>query len=160
MRNPEQAEGAASPELRDLTRPVRRRRPLALHLIFWLLVLWTALGWLRFGQTLQNREWVLALTSTGIYVYLLGAGAAWGLIGLPALWGLTLRTAWARAAIAAAAVLYPAIYWFERLVLWQDQDSQANWPFMLALTLLWLGTAAWGLLARPGRAYFREEEVD
>jgi hypothetical protein len=160
MKKSEQAEGAAPPETRDPTRPVRRRRPLALRLIFWLLLLWTVLGWLRFAQTLQNRDLILSLTSTGIYAYLLGAGAAWGLIGLPAFGGLALRTAWARAAIGAAAVLYPAIYWFERLALWRDQDSQANWPFMLALTLLWLGVAAWGLLARPGRNYFRDEKVD
>ena len=157
MKNPERA---AAPARRDPTQPVRRGRPLALRLVFWLLVLWTVLGWLRFAQTLQNRELILSLTSTGIYTYLLGAGVAWGLIGLPALWGLTLRTAWARMAISVAAVLYPAIYWFERLVLWQDQDSQANWPFMLALTLIWLGATAWGLLARRGRDYFEDEKVD
>lgn len=147
-------------EPRDPTQPVRRRRPLALHLVFWLLILWIVLGWLRFAQALQNRDLILSLASPGTYAYLLGAGALWGLMGLPVLWGLTFRTAWARTAVGIAAVLYPAAYWFERLALWQDETGQANWPFMLVLTLLWLAVAGWGLFSRPGRAYFREEKVD
>lgn len=149
-----------SPETRDPTQPVRPRRPLALRLVFWLLVLWTVLGWLRFAQTLQNRNMILTLSSPGIYTYLLGAGAAWGIMSLPALWGLTLRTAWARVATGIAAALYPALYWFERLALWQDETSRANWPFMLALTVLWLAITAWGLFSRPGRAYLQKSKVN
>jgi uncharacterized membrane protein len=149
-----------APETRDPTQPVTPRRPLALRLIFWLLVLWTVLGWLRFAQSLQNRDLILRLTSPGVYYYLLSAGLLWGLMSLPPLWGLTLRTAWARVATGVAAALYPALYWIERLVLWQDETSRANWSFMLALTVLWLAIAAWGLFSRRGRAYLQKSKVN
>jgi uncharacterized membrane protein len=131
-----------------------------LRLVFWLLVLWTVLGWLRFAQTLQNRELILTLSSPGIYTYLLGAGLLWGLMSLPALWALTLQATWARVATGIAAAFYPALYWFERLVLWQDETSRANWPFMLALTILWLTISGWGLFSRTGRAYLEKSKVN
>jgi len=149
-----------SPEPRDPTQLIHPRRPFALRLVFWMLVLWTVLGWLRFSQALQQRELILAYTTSGIFAYLVGAGVVWGVAGLPALWGLTFRTSWARMAIGVNAVLYPAIYWFERLVLWQDENSQGNWLFMLALTLIWLGVSLWGLFGKAGRPYFMDKKVD
>ena len=60
----------APPETRDPTQPVTAAPPIgSLRLVFWLLVLWTVMGWLRFAQTLQNRELILALTYTG-HLYL------------------------------------------------------------------------------------------
>lgn len=148
-----------STDPRDPTQLVHQRRPFPMRLVFWMLILWTALGWLRFSQALQNRALVQAYASPGVWVYMVGAGLAWGLIGLPALWGLMTRTSWARLIIAIDAVLYPALYWMERLFLWQDENSQGNWAFMLALTLLWLGVVCWGLLSKTGRDYFPEKKV-
>lgn len=146
-------------ETRDPTRPVHERRPFPLMVILWVLILWIVLGWLRFGRSLQNRDVILAYTSPGIFAYLVGAGLAWGLMGLPALWGLAARTSWARWVIGVNAVFYPAIYWIERLFLWQDPTSQNNWPFMVLLTLIWLGVTLWGLLGKAGRTYFLENQV-
>ena len=146
-------------EPRDPTRPIHDRRPFPLMLVLWVLILWTALGWLRFGQALQNHDLVLAYTTQGTLTYLIGAGLAWGLMGLPAIWGLAARTGWARWVIGVDALLYPAIYWIERLFLWQDTTNQSNWPFMLLLTLVWLGVTLWGLLGKAGRAYFSEKKA-
>lgn len=146
-------------EPRDSTRLVHPRRPFALRLIFWMLLLWTVLGWLRFGKALQNRELILAYTSLGIFVYMIGEGLIWGLIGLPALWGLNFRSSWAHWVIGVDALLYPAIYWVERLFLWQDETSQGNWPFMLVLTLIWLGVVLWGLFGKAEQAYFSEKKA-
>lgn len=143
----------------DATQLVHPRRPLALRLIFWMLLLWIVLGWLRFAQTLQNRELVLAYTSPGVFAYLVGMGLVWGLAGLLALWGLNFRSRWARLVIGVDALLYPAFYWVERLFLWQDENSQGNWPFMLVLTLIWLGVALWGLFGKAGQAYFSEKKA-
>ena len=144
---------------RDPTRPVHPRRPFALRLISWMLVLWIVLGWLRFAQALQNRELVLAYTSPGVLVYLVGEGLISGLAGLPALWGLNFRNGWARWVIGGDALLYPALYWVERLFLWQDDSSQSNWPFMLVLTLIWLGVVLWGLFGKASLAYFSEKKT-
>ena len=157
MKKREQSAVTEMVEPRDPTQPVRQRRPIPLRLIFWMLILWTVLGWLRFSEALQNRELVLAYTSPGILAYLVGAGLVWGLIGLPALWGLVTRANWARWVIGVAGALYPTLYWVERLLLWQDENSQGNWPFMLALTLFWLVIILWGLLGKAGRTYFTEK---
>lgn len=148
-----------STDSRDPTQTVHQRRPFSMRLVFWMLILWTILGWLRFSQALQNRALVQAYASPGVWAYMLGAGLIWGLIGLPALWGLMNRTNWARMVIAIDAVLYPALYWMERLFLWQDENSPGNWVFMLTLTLLWLGVVCWGLLSKTGRAYFPEKKA-
>ncbi|MCB2213952.1 hypothetical protein KQH50_01015 [bacterium] len=147
-----------TPEIpRDPTQPVRPRRPLPLRLVFWVLVLWSLLGWLRFARALVDRTLIEAALSSGYFWAISLEGLIWGLSALPALWGLTFRPQWARTAILVDAVLYPALYWAERLFLWQDETARGNWPFMLALTLAWAAIVAWGLLSQRGRAYFIKE---
>lgn len=141
---------------RDPTQPIRPHRPLPLRLIFWVLVLWTLLGWLRFARAWGDRELITTALSPGLFRAIAGAGLVWGLAGPPALWGLTSRTAWARTVILVDAVLYPALYWAERLFLWQDESARGNWPFMLALTLIWAGIVTWGLRSRRSRDYFKQ----
>jgi hypothetical protein len=143
---------------RDPTVPVRPRRPIPLTIVFWVLTLWTILGWLRFGRAILDRELIMAYLSPGMFWYFAGAGLVWGLAGLPALWGLTFRSAWTPIAIAIDAVLFPVIYWFERLFLWQDESGQGNWPFMLVLTLLWLGIIFWGLRGKGSARYFSKHK--
>jgi hypothetical protein len=55
-------------------------------------------------------------------------------------------------------VLYPAFYWIERLLLWQDPAARRNWPFMLLLTALWFGLVAWGLRAASIKEYFTDSD--
>lgn len=140
------------------TQPLRPRRPPPIKLIMWVFALWSLLGWLRFGRALGEAELIISLVGPSLFAYLLLAGLAWGLLGLPVLWGLRRRKDWAPSLMAAAAVLYPALYWIERLLLWQDPDAQRNWPFMLLLTVLWFGLVAWGLRAAQTRAYFTDPQ--
>jgi hypothetical protein len=133
---------------------VRRRRPFPLKVILWIFALWTVLGWLRFARALAEGELLLALLSPGLYGYLLLAGLTWGLLGPPVLWGIYRRTGWAPLYLKVVAVLYPALYWFERMLLWQDTSAQRNWPLMLLLTAAWFGLVVWGLRAARARAYF------
>jgi hypothetical protein len=134
--------------------PVRRRRPFPLKVILWVFALWTVLGWLRFAWALAEGELIMRLLSPGLYGYLLLAGLSWGLLGFPVLWGIWRRTSWALLLVKVASVLYPALYWFERLILWQDTSAQRNWPLMLLLTAAWFGLVGWGLCAARARAYF------
>ena len=126
-------------ERRDPTQPVRPRRPILLRILFWVILLWTILGWLRFAQVLAERTIVLERLSAGLYWYLLLIGAIWGLAGLPLLWGFLIGAGWSRRLFGAASLFYPVSYWSERLILWQDPAGMRNWLFMLVLTVIWMG---------------------
>lgn len=128
---------------RDPTDPIHPRRPFLLTALFWIFILWIALGWMRFAQTLINQQLILDVVSNRIYWYLLLAGLLWGLIGLPVLWGLLRKACWTLKILWIVAIVYPASYWFERLILWEDPSAQSNWPFMLLLTALWVGLVVW-----------------
>jgi hypothetical protein len=134
------------------------KRPLPVTLILWILALWSLLGWLRFAQTVAERELIIRLVGPGLHAYLLLAGLAWGMLALPVLWGVLRRASWAPVLLAAAGVLYPAFYWIERLLLWQDPAARRNWPFMLLLTALWFGLVAWGLRAASIKEYFTDSD--
>lgn len=135
-------------------RSARYRRPFFLTLFLAVLVLWVILGWLRFAQTLIQQQIIMETLPGWVFLYLLVAGLTWGVAALPPLWGVLRRKNWAPKALFAAAVFYPASYWVERLFLWQDTSGQQNWPFMLILTLLWLGSVVAGLYSARARRYF------
>jgi hypothetical protein len=149
-----------SSKKRDPTLPVHPRRPIPLTIVFWVLILWTILGWLRFSRAILDRELIVTYLSPGMFCYFTSAGLVWGLAGLPALFGLTFRATWTPVVIAIDAVLFPAIYWLERLLLWQDQSGLGNWPFMLALTLTWLGIVFWSLRGRQSQQFFSKQEKE
>ena len=132
----------------------RPRRPLIVTFMFGILTFWVILGWLRFYQTLMQRQVILAHLPAGIFWYLLIAGLCWGLAALPGLWGVIRRKVWAPAVLWVAALIYPAIYWIERLLLWRDPTGQRNLPFMLALTAIWMGAVAAGWRSKRVRQYF------
>lgn len=142
---------------RDPTQLVKPRRPILLTLMFWVFVVWTILGWLRFFRSLTAYDVILTFLSPGLYWYLLLAGLVWGLLGLPVLWGLTKGARWAPPAVLTAAVFYPLSYWFERLFLWDDPNAQRNWPFLLLLTLLWLGLVFWALRSSRVKHFFMSD---
>lgn len=135
-----------------------QRRPILLTLILLVFGLWAVLGWLRFAQVLIQRELILATLSASLFWYLLLAGALWGLAALPVLWGLLRRRGWALMALWIAAILYPAFYWIERIFLWRDPAAGENWPFMLALTVLWLGLTAWTSCSVRVRQFINQDQ--
>ena len=140
--------------------PDRYRRPkrsLPLNLIGLVFALWTVLGWLRFVGALARRELIVSLVGPGIHAYLLLAGLAWGLLGLPVLWALTFRSHWAPLALQPAAALYPVLYWLERILLWRDPGAHRNWPLMLLLTIAWVGLVFWGLRSAQSSGFFNRK---
>jgi hypothetical protein len=142
---------------REPVKYLRPRRPFPLKVIFWVFALWTLLGWLRFGRAVGEAELILDLVGLRLFSYLLLAGLIWGLLGLPVLWGLVRRARWTPLLMQAAAVIYPVLYWVERLLLWRDPYAQRNWPFMLLLTGVWFGLMAWGLRAAHTRSFFTDQ---
>ncbi len=150
--NDEPAEG------RDPTEPIFPRRPVWLTLILWVFLLWTVLGWLRFFGALTRREEILEILPGWIFWYLVIAGLVWGLMGLPVIWGLIFRAGWTQKLIPLAAILYPGIYWAERLIIWRSVEAQSNWPFMLLLSGLWFGLVVWVLRSDKVRRFFDREK--
>ena len=148
-----------SPEQRDPTEPLRPRWPWGLRILFGVFLLWVLLGWLRFIQVLLERSLILEILQPGVFYYLVIAGLIWGLAGLPVLWALLKRSAWWQKAVWVGAVIYPLVYWIERLFLWRDPFARRNWPFMLAMTLLWFALVTWTTRSRQARRYF-EVDVD
>lgn len=142
---------------RDETQPIKGRRPLSLTIMQWVYLLWIILGWLRFAAALQGKELILGLVSPGVQRYLIAAGLTWGLAGLPVLWGLMTRAGWTPKLIHITAILYPGVYWFERLFLWQDPEAVRNWPFMLLLTILWLSLVFIALSLKRVQDFFSEK---
>ncbi len=138
----------------DPTQPTRTRRPFLLTLVLGVFALWTFLGWLRFFGTLKNQALILELLPAWAFWYLLLAGMVWGLVGIPVLWGLILRAGWTLEWLFITALIYPLVYWLERLLLWQSPVAGSNWPFMLFLTLIWLGLVVWSNRSAKVRRYF------
>ena len=130
------------------------KRPFPVKLLAYAFGFWSLLGWLRLIRAVMERGLVLEVLSSGIYIYLVTAGLIWGAAALPVIWGLMRRCSWAKPLTWIIAVLFPAVYWFERQVLWQDQAALGNWPFMLLATLLWFGLVFWALETKAGRNYF------
>lgn len=141
---------------RDETQPIKKRRPLSLTIILLVYLLWISLGWLRFFNAISGRGLILDLLPPGLNLFLIAAGLTWGLAGLPVVWGILTRACWTPLLIRITAILYPGIYWFERLFLWQDQDAGRNWPFMLLLTILWLVLTFGGLQLNRVKQYFKK----
>ena len=146
-----------SKQQRDPTEPVRPRRPVMLTLMFWVFVLWTVLGWLRFARALVQQSTIESILPKEIYWYILLAGLVWGLLGLLVLWGLARGSRWAKKLLWVAALFYPVSYWVERLFLWEDPNAQRNWPFMLLLTLLWFGLTFFVLRSKRVQGFFHNK---
>jgi hypothetical protein len=143
-----------SADRRDPTEPLRPRRPILLTLIFWVFVLWTVLGWLRLFGAITRRMLILEFFPSWVFGYLVLAGLIWGLVGLPVIWGLAFRAGWARRLLPIAALIYPLLYWLERIILWQAPEGRGNEPFMLLLTGFWLGLVVWVMRSGKVRRFF------
>jgi hypothetical protein len=142
----------------DSTKRIHPGRPFVLSVLFWGFTFWALLGWFRFARALVERSLILEVLSPSYYAYLLLTGLINGLGALPVLWGLLRAAPWTMTLIWVMAVYYPALYWFESLVLWVDPDAGGNWPFMLLLTLLWFILVIWASGSKRSRRYFKGDE--
>jgi hypothetical protein len=136
---------------------MKPRRPFWVSVIAVIFLLLAAVGWLRFQQTLAS--WNL-LSELGVWpgpLYLALSGAAWGMPGLPAAWGLWTGRRWAVRFAWPAAGFYPLTYWVDRLFLTRSPQALAAWPFWLGVSLLWLGLISVVLICKPARRYLAKE---
>jgi hypothetical protein len=86
--------------------------------------------------------------------YLLAAGAVWAGVWGALAAGLWRLRAWAWRGTLAAAVLYSALSWGERLAFARTDYARSSAPFFLALHAVWLLLVALTLLRTKARRSF------
>lgn len=106
-------------------------------LIFAFLALSLA-GWLRLQQAIYNWQWLADLGAQPGALYVALGGAVWGAMALLAAALLWIGYPWAGWVGRAAALGLALLYWADRLLFNQSPAGQANWLFMLALTIFCL----------------------
>ena len=106
-------------------------------LIFSMLALSLA-GWLRLQQSIYNWQWLVDLGTQPGPLYLAIGGGVWGAMALLAAVLLWKGAPWAGWVGRAAALLLALLYWADRLLFNQSPAGQANWLFILVLTLFCL----------------------
>jgi hypothetical protein len=126
----------------------------ALAVIFLLLA---AAGWLRFQQSIANWDLLVSWGTWPGPLYMAISGAAWGMAGLPAAWGLWLGRNWAVRLVWIAAGFYPLTFWLDRLFFARGPEARTGWSFWLGVTVLWLGFVWVVLFSRTARRYLEKE---
>ena len=144
---------------RNPTEPIKPRQPIVLSIVFWVLVLWILLGWLRFARALIDRAMITELLPGWYFWYFVLAGLSWGLVGLPAIWGILRRASWTPGSIWIIGLFYPVHYWVERLFLWAPSEAKNNWPFMLLLTVLWIASIVWASTSKQTKRFFENKKI-
>lgn len=108
----------------------------------WVLVLILLVGALDGFLRLQAAVYAWkVLTDIGIDpgpLYLAVTGGVWGLVLLAAAVGLFFRQRWAPRFTRVTVVVLALAYWIDRLAFSHSADTQVNWPFTLAATLILL----------------------
>ena len=109
----------------------------------WLLALGLLLasltGWLRLQFVINAWDF---LYQTGVRPgppYQAIVGAVWGLAALVCAAGLLLRQRWAPAATRISVLGLAVWFWIDALALSRSPETNDNWPYMLAVTLVCVG---------------------
>jgi hypothetical protein len=127
----------------------RPRRVTLLALAALAMAAWNGLrlGWaISFSQILHEYEARPGPLYIGI------SGAIWLVVGFILAAGLWLGRTWAWYAAIGSSTAYSAWVWFDRLVL---EQSHANWPFILIVTLVCLCIISILLFSRKTSLYFK-----
>jgi uncharacterized membrane protein (DUF2068 family) len=123
----------------DRTAGLKRSKPQR-SFALWLLILGGLIiswfGWLRLQQTLAGRELIQALSLQNHTAFLVGSGAAYGLLGLSAALALWLRWKWAPWYYPLAFFAASLLYWVEHTLLVVSPAAQANLPFEIGMNAL------------------------
>lgn len=124
--------------------------PFRVTVLIWVVLIltaWNALRlWTAFAWKTQIFEY--ALQTGPLYIGL--TGAVWVIIGLGTLLGIGQPGKRSRLFILAAAVVYSAWYWLDRLLM---QEKRSDWLFVAALNLLLL---IWVVFSTKSRYFQRE----
>jgi hypothetical protein len=109
--------------------------------------LWTGIAWRTLLQEYAPHPGALYVAFTG---------ALFSVVGLLILWAFWRRLWWTPRALLLGTWLYAAWFWADRLLL-QSQE-QANWPFVLVVTLILLSFLTTVSVDPRNPGYFGKEE--
>lgn len=90
-------------------------------------------------------------------LYILLTGLAWAVTGGVMFIALGRRRAWARTGLSAAAALYCAYVWADRLI-FQAGQPRANVPFSVTITIVGLACVLFVLWSPAGRNFLDKRE--
>ena len=115
-----------------------QKRPFLFKLLSLILLLMAAYGWLRFGQSIYQWQYLRELQVSPGPVYTLISGFLIGIgltIALTAFW---LRQTWAKRYVQISVGMAAIYWWFDFLAFTRNQAAFSNWPFRLLASLVML----------------------
>ena len=143
------------PTLQNSTSPTR---PLSVTFLTWVVLIITALNWLRLIEVIHGWTFLQTLSPAPLMFYLAIIGLFWGLLGAILVWGLFLGRSWSTRLMKGAAICYALYYWLDRLWVANSSAISSRWPFALGLTIVLLSLTFW-ILSRPkSQQFFNQTE--
>jgi len=133
----------------------RTGRPFRITLLLVLVLITTALNFLRLITVIARWSALGGYLSQQELAYIAVTGAIWTFLGLYLLWIYRRGARHSRLLFLAAAILYAAWYWIDRLV--AQATPAANGGFAAAMTALLLGFIAFVVLDPHNQPYFGRE---
>ena len=109
---------------------------------------------------LALRQWTFLGSLPGVSpLYIVISGLVWLLAAGPLAWGLWRGRSWAPRLVQAAALVYSAYFWVERLFLFDRIPGRwihvpENTPFILAVNLLLLIFTFWSTSGAKPNLFF------
>jgi len=113
-------------------------------------------GWLRLWQAVSEWNLLFELEMRPGPFYLAGGGAIWGLIGLPAVYGLWTGKSWAPLYARLAVVVYLLSYWLDRSMMVIYGEPPSNWVFTLLVSVFVTGFTFWVFNQNGSKRFFQK----
>jgi len=135
----------------DPTRP----RPYGIAVLVIMIACLAFWNSLRLGEAIFFWKTLSTYGAHPLYISL--SAGFWLVMGIALVVGLWRRQAWARMAAFFFTGLYPAWYWFDRLVL---QKPHANWPFVLTMNCLFVLIMLVILLSKRTQRFFKRDSYE
>ena len=132
--------------------------PIQVTLFLWLVLILTVWNAVRFATGIAWRDTLETYARYPGPIYIAATGALWTLVGISLLWSWWHGKRFTRAALLAAAGLYAAWGWADRLFV--QTEMRANWPFDLIVTILLLAFSAAVILNPKNFIYFQREAYE
>jgi len=130
----------------------KKFRPVGITILAIFFLLFAAWNGLRLGETIFFWKTLEGYGGSPLYIAL--TGAFWLIVALILFWACLNGKAWGRLTAFGGTFGYTIWYWFDRLVL---QKPHANWPFVLAVDIVFLLAVFLVLIAPNTRIFFQRD---
>jgi hypothetical protein len=128
------------------------RRPRSVTWLAWAVLIFSALGIIRFFASFQIPAIELSVPTW----YFTLTGALWGGIGLGLSIGLFLGRSWAAKLTRWLSVVYVLWYWLDRLLFVKTEYARGSTGAALGATMIGLSLVFWVLHRSQAASFFKE----